>query len=157
MTAFIDQTIYPGEQVRLYGIVNASGIDSSLVTWTTLNPFDGQTNVVVQGAIALEGYTTDSIYENTIYILSLNNGCGDTSSVLITVDQNESIFIPNAFTPNGDGNNDIFTVYASKDVRQINKLMVFDRWGELVHSTENFPASSLDPSHGWDGRFQGKM
>ena len=34
--------------------------------------------------------------------------------------------------------------------------MVFDRWGELVHSTQNFPASSLDPSHGWDGRFQGK-
>ena len=34
--------------------------------------------------------------------------------------------------------------------------MVFDRWGELVHSTQNFPASSLDPSHGWDGSFQGK-
>jgi gliding motility-associated-like protein len=70
------------------------------------------------------------------------------------VDQTESVYVPNAFTPNGDGINDVFTVYGSVDVRKVNRLMVFDRWGELLYEATDFPANDL--TNGWDGTFKTK-
>ncbi len=58
------------------------------------------------------------------------------------------IFVPNAFTPNGDGQNDYFRARGD-DITEI-FFMVYNRWGEEVYRTE-------DPKHpGWDGTFRGK-
>ncbi|MBK9336850.1 MAG: gliding motility-associated C-terminal domain-containing protein [Lewinellaceae bacterium] len=58
------------------------------------------------------------------------------------------IFVPNAFTPNGDGNNDLFRVRGT-DITEL-YFIVYDRWGEEMYRTE-------DPQHtGWDGTFRGR-
>jgi gliding motility-associated-like protein len=90
--------------------------------------------------------------EDAIFILKLNNGCGDSSIVNIEVDTRQTVFVPNAFSPNNDGTNDVFTVFGSVDVKEVKTFMVFDRWGELVHKSENFMPNST--SAGWDGTFR---
>lgn len=59
----------------------------------------------------------------------------------------DEIFIPNAFTPNGDGKNDLFKVY-SYAVKDMN-IKIFNQWGELI-----FTASNMD--NAWDGTYKGK-
>jgi gliding motility-associated-like protein len=156
VTAFMDQTINMGETVDRYGTVNNSGIDSTLVTWSKLDPNTGIMSLVFTGATALEGYTPDTFFTDMQFVLSLNNGCGDSSIVTIEVNQEQTVFVPNAFSPNGDGMNDIFTVYGSNDVSRVKSFMIFDRWGEVVHMSEDFAPNSTDPNNGWDGTFRGK-
>lgn len=96
-------------------------------------------------------------YEDFAYIVTVTdqNGCQDTASVVINVDPNRHVFIPTAFTPNGDGLNDFFYLYGGLGVARVNKMMIFDRWGELLYQQENVPAT--DPAYGWDGRKGGKL
>jgi len=62
--------------------------------------------------------------------------------------------IPNAFTPNGDGRNDVFYVMGSQDIKVIRTFSVFDRWGMAVFQEKNVPAN--DPVYGWHGIQNGK-
>ncbi|CAI8392985.1 MAG: Uncharacterised protein [Cryomorphaceae bacterium] len=70
--------------------------------------------------------------------------CPDTSTALIRINPETLIFVPNAFSPDGDGTNEVFfaTAVGIKDF----SLKIFDRWG-----TELF--SSTDPDEGWDGNY----
>lgn len=64
-----------------------------------------------------------------------------------------TVFIPNTFSPNGDGNNDFFTVFAHEKITVIKSMIIFDRWGNLVYS-----AKDLTPNKDagfWDGTFKG--
>jgi gliding motility-associated-like protein len=64
------------------------------------------------------------------------------------------VFIPNVFTPNGDGINDLFMVYSAGGVAVIEEMLIFDRWGELVFNRKDaLPNLS---GYGWDGSFKGK-
>jgi gliding motility-associated-like protein len=58
------------------------------------------------------------------------------------------VYIPNAFTPNGDGENDKLFVYGA--MIQGILFRIYDRWGELVFETTN-------RNEGWDGTFRGKL
>ncbi|MCC7028684.1 MAG: CotH kinase family protein [Chitinophagaceae bacterium] len=60
----------------------------------------------------------------------------------------KTIFIPNAFTPNGDHNNDQFRVKLGKDAIGMN-MTIFDRWGKMIFETNRI-------ADGWDGTFKGK-
>ncbi|MEP6647349.1 MAG: gliding motility-associated C-terminal domain-containing protein [Saprospiraceae bacterium] len=93
--------------------------------------------------------------DNTEYMLSVwsEDGCLTTAIISIEVRRDVKIYIPNVFTPDGDGVNDKFTVYANKEIQKVRKLMVFDRWGEAVWQGVDFLA---DGSVGWDGMFRGK-
>jgi gliding motility-associated-like protein len=64
-----------------------------------------------------------------------------------------NVFIPNVFTPNGDGNNDYFTVYSGPNVKVIQELKIYDRWGSNLFSAVNIPAN--DDQAGWDGLYNG--
>jgi len=82
-------------------------------------------------------------------------GCRDDGQLRILVDRRVDVYIPNVFTPNDDGENDIFTVFADqKGVRKINSLQVYSRWGELLW--ERFDFDPNDLSLGWDGTYRGK-
>jgi gliding motility-associated-like protein len=60
------------------------------------------------------------------------------------------LYIPNAFTPNGDGINDQFQIRISENCEMVKfNLQVFDRWGRLV-----FQTTSLDNDQSWDGKFE---
>lgn len=64
-------------------------------------------------------------------------------------------FIPNVFSPNQDGINDVFYIQANAEVTDINTMRIFDRWGNIVFEKFNFKPD--DPSQGWDGTFHDKL
>ncbi|WP_317897650.1 gliding motility-associated C-terminal domain-containing protein [Aurantibacillus circumpalustris] len=75
-------------------------------------------------------------------------GCADTVVKEISVEPNFSIYVPNIFTPNEDGKNEVFLPI----VRGANwyHLMVFNRWGEMLFE-------SVDTNEGWDGSYKGQV
>jgi gliding motility-associated-like protein len=86
-----------------------------------------------------------------IYILTISNdaGCSGTQTVTVTVVPNYDLFVPNAFSPNGDGQNDFWQVYGKlTNIKQL-EVNVFNRWGEKVFE-------STDANFQWDGNFKGQ-
>ena len=88
--------------------------------------------------------------ESTWYYVTVTNaaGCSRIDSVFIEVDATTNLYVPNIFSPNNDGNNDIYLV-RGKGVDQFN-LMIFNRWGQKV-----FESESIDV--GWDGTKEGTL
>ncbi|MFZ4633075.1 MAG: gliding motility-associated C-terminal domain-containing protein [Saprospiraceae bacterium] len=81
-------------------------------------------------------------------------GCRAESGLLLIVDRRIDVYVPNVFTPDGDGNNDWFTIYANpKHVLNIQTLQVYDRWGSKVFERSDF-LPNLD-NLGWDGMHRG--
>jgi gliding motility-associated-like protein len=99
---------------------------------------------------------TSTPFENITYTLTVFDeyGCFTSDNIRITVDRRANVYIPDIFSPNGDGINDVFMIYADPGVKQILEFKIFDRWGELMFEDENFQPN--DPLHGWDGVFRGK-
>lgn len=95
-------------------------------------------------------------YDDGFYYVQISDadGCTALDSMFVRIERNYSVFVPNAFTPNMDGVNDIFRVFGNKTVRQVRSLRVFDRWGELVYSQGNYPI--YFDNVGWDGTFKGR-
>jgi gliding motility-associated-like protein len=105
-----------------------------------------------------KGQHTTSDYDNPQHIfdnpgikvikLSVSNdyGCTDTITKFVVIQSGINVFIATAFTPNQDGlNNTFLPVYENVESA---KMLVYDRWGELVFSTESL-------TQGWDGNFKG--
>ena len=94
--------------------------------------------------------------ETTEYTILVKNdgGCfaSDKVSVYVTC-ENGNVFVPNTFSPNGDGVNDIFYPRGN-GVINVKNLTVFNRWGEIVFQKANFNANNS--SVGWDGTYKGK-
>jgi len=76
-----------------------------------------------------------------------NNVDGETFSNTVNLVQEASIFIPNAFSPNGDQLNDIFEVKGR--FLAAYRMLIYDRWGQILFDSKN-------QGQGWDGRFNGK-
>lgn len=83
-----------------------------------------------------------------------NDGCTVSERIVLTVMKERPIFIPNVFSPNGDGVNDIFKIYTGGGAEMIRQFKVFDRWGALVYEIENLPAGRED--FGWNGKLKGR-
>ena len=83
------------------------------------------------------------------------NGCQTSDIITVFVARKDEVFIPNAFSPNDDGVNDIFMVYAGEDVHEISSIMVVDRWGGKVY--EDVSLAPNDISRGWDGSTRGQQ
>ena len=78
------------------------------------------------------------------------SGCSTSDSIFITVEEDEVLYLPNVFSPNGDRINDEFTIaYHGRSVAGITKFAVHDRWGALVHQIENMPIENGGVL--WDG------
>ncbi|MEI9957572.1 MAG: PKD domain-containing protein [Ferruginibacter sp.] len=74
-------------------------------------------------------------------------GCESYDDVLVKIYKGPDIYLPNAFTPNGDGLNDFFKG-TPVGIKQFNYLKVFNRWGQLIFSTGDY-------NKAWDGTWQG--
>ncbi|MEO0873930.1 MAG: gliding motility-associated C-terminal domain-containing protein, partial [Bacteroidota bacterium] len=83
------------------------------------------------------------------------NGCTATDRVTVFVRKSQEVYIPNAFSPDNDGTNDIFMIYGGGDVKSVKSFYVFNRWGESMF--ESFGFAPGDPVHGWDGRHRGEL
>ena len=100
-------------------------------------------------------YTTNAtVYESGYFFVTVsdNHGCQVKDSIWIEVDvvecERPNIYVPNVFTPNNDGKNDI--VFVKGEWIESFEFEIFDRWGESVFFTNNL-------SEGWDGTFNGKL
>ncbi|MCB0559694.1 MAG: proprotein convertase P-domain-containing protein [Phaeodactylibacter sp.] len=87
-------------------------------------------------------------------ILTDGNGCTASDEVEIALAKRRDIFIPNTFSPNGDGRNDRLTAFTGADAVLIRSFRIFDRWGGAVFEQSGFPPN--DPSKGWDGTHRGE-
>jgi gliding motility-associated-like protein len=81
-------------------------------------------------------------------------GCIARDAVRVIVEERAKFFIPNIFSPNGDGTNDELTVLTHPGVERVLKFSIFDRWGEVVYHQVDFDGS--DRATSWDGRAEGK-
>mgnify|MGYP005988300085 CR=1 FL=1 len=84
--------------------------------------------------------------ESTTYYLAVANSSGCISLDTITITYDGSLYVPNSFTPNGDGDNDFFSAFG-KDIVEF-ELFIYDRWGELLFY-------SKDMTNSWDGNYLG--
>ena len=85
--------------------------------------------------------------------IKTTEGCEASEIVSLRVDKTPQVYIPSGFSPDGDGNNDIFMIFAGDQVAKIRSFLVFDRWGETVFKYFNFLPN--DPAYGWDGYHRG--
>lgn len=99
--------------------------------------------------IASPPYTTD-------YLLTVHNEytCTATGHAVIKTYSGGNVNIPNGFTPNGDGHNDVFFILGSQDIKFIREFSIFNRLGQMVFHTANTEANN--PDAGWNGMLNGK-
>ena len=140
-------TVIAGQSVQLNANINNEVIISHFI-WT---PASGLSCDVCYNPIATPTATTTYSFTATT-----NYGCADSGSVTIKLkcDNINQVFVPNTFTPNGDGVNDRFYV-SGIGIGTINRLSVYNRWGELVFESHN--TSANDPGAGWDGTYKGSV
>jgi gliding motility-associated-like protein len=101
-------------------------------------------NGSTQAAITVE---KPGIY--TLTVKDANNCSGSDTTLIIEKHCMSGVFIPNAFTPNADRNNDIFRAMVFGETVSF-RLQVYNRFGELVFST-------TEPKQGWNGYYKGKL
>jgi gliding motility-associated-like protein len=107
----------------------------------------GNGNTANTTTVSSQTYSNAGTY--TVYLTASSGACSDMDYVVITVLNEEStLYVPNAFTPNGDSINDIFLVGAT-NIKEFN-MIIFDRWGLKMFE-------SSDINVGWDGTVNGKV
>lgn len=139
----IDIQLELGDSIQLDATINIPWMDVDSLVWT---PDDILSCTHCQQP-TLYGLL-DDIVTATVYA----NGCLAEDMITLRVDQDVEIYIPNVFSPNGDGINDHVTVFTDHRVRKVVLLQIFDRWGNMVFQARDFPPN--DPGYGWDGRFK---
>lgn len=137
-----DTSIVAGQPLQLNATVDDP--DANLLTWT---PATGLNFTNIKNPVASLGSMTDSI----TYLLRAENaaGCYGADSLTVAVFKTgTNLFVPTAFTPNGDGMNDrLYPICVG--IKRLVFFRVYDRWGKLVFATNQIGS-------GWDGRVQGK-
>ena len=138
-----DQTVNLGDSIQLEAQVNQTDI---LLQWES------------EGIIICDnctGLQISPLRSERYKVTAINStGCEVSDEIQVLVQNNRRIFFPNAFSPNGDGNNDRLRPFISTEVSQINIFRIYNRWGELMYEKENM-LSELD-FEGWDGEFNGR-
>jgi gliding motility-associated-like protein len=82
-------------------------------------------------------------------------GCEQQLQAELIVEDRVDVFLPNAFSPNGDDYNDQWFLFGNPlQVERIEELLIFDRWGNMVFQAIDWPINS--ERHGWDGTFRGQ-
>lgn len=142
----LSATVAPGTSVTLNATVNNAVIISSYA-WAspaTLSCEHCFQTVATPSVTTTYTFTATSVY-----------GCSDSKTVTIAVGcENSQVYIPNSFTPNGDGMNDRFYVQG-KGIGKVTKFLIYGRWGELVYEGYNLDVN--DASRGWDGQYKDVM
>ena len=83
---------------------------------------------------------------------SVSNLCGSAADfILVSFDPCDELYVPTAFSPNGDGQNDRFTLYSGGDVVEVLRFEIYSRWGQRLFMAAGFLPGDGAPA--WDGRF----
>jgi len=135
---------FPGKDVELDVSIEGEGVYDYF--WT---PFNNISCVTCINPIITPQGTEDY----NIVVTDIETGCSSEATVTFSVlgeCPQELITVPNIFTPNSDGYNDIIKMFLSSSLSsEIYSYRIFNRWGQLVFETNN-------SNEGWDGRFKGR-
>ncbi|HTJ10750.1 MAG TPA: PKD domain-containing protein [Dinghuibacter sp.] len=119
--------------------IQLQGSGGATYAWS---PATGLSDPDIANPVATIG--EDTRYTLTAYTTA---GCASTATILIKVYKGPAIYVPSAFTPNGDGANDVLRLVAP-GIRTLNYFQIFDRWGHEVYHTTDLQAT-------WDGTVSG--
>jgi gliding motility-associated-like protein len=155
-SAFVNITVFP------YPVVEA-GPDRTIISGSSIILSPAYSSDIVDwlwtppAGLDCTGCATPvaSPKNTTTYTIRVINdgGCVATDKVTVIVTcNNENVFIPNTFSPNNDGVNDVFYP-RGRGLFQIQSMRIFNRWGELVFQRTNFTAN--DANAGWNGKYRG--
>ncbi len=95
--------------------------------------------------------------QDTKYIVTVydENNCESQAETWVKIEFNKGIYVPNVFSPDNDGQNDIFTIQAAEGpIEEVEFFKVYDRWGTLLYEANNFHPN--DEGFGWDGSYRGQ-
>ncbi|MEZ4988182.1 MAG: gliding motility-associated C-terminal domain-containing protein [Saprospiraceae bacterium] len=137
-----DETIRLGDVLTLQALTESN---DAVFDWS-------YSDTVQTGVVQLTPLGTD-LYQ--VIVTDTVTFCSATDLLRVFVDKTPRIFVPNIFSPNGDGNNDYFLPLTGQDVSRIVQMQIFARSGQLVYQQANLPTGISEM--GWDGTFQGQM
>lgn len=138
--------------------VQASPQDTTITMGTTVDlSVTGNAGATYQWqpAATLSANNTQTVTATpnteTTYTVTVTDaaGCTATSSAIVRLEGECIVKLPNAFSPNGDGNNDVFRLLVSSPFTVIEEFAIFDRWGNKIFSTNNAQTS-------WNGKSEGR-
>jgi gliding motility-associated-like protein len=110
---------------------------------------DGGSSILDNPIHTYPPFTIDN-YNVTLVVYDAN-GCTDTITGIVESNDVVRLTVPNAFTPNGDGLNDVFTPIISNSTQvKYYRFEVYNRWGQIVFESNK-------PGDGWDGKYKGKL
>jgi gliding motility-associated-like protein len=135
--AGMDTLIYRNTEATLQGVSNVSNN-----YWAP--------GLYIKNPLDLNS-TASPLKTSKYYLYAISDyGCVSVDSVLITVDPKIQLFIPTAFSPNNDGENDIFRIVPpTLNIAQLEEFAIYNRWGQKVFSTH-------DINEGWNGTFNNR-
>ncbi len=142
-----DLTITYGDEVQLDASITPA---NSIFSWSSTNYL----NCLTPGTICLNPFANPTDTANLLVLFAANptNGCTNSDSIIINVKTNYDIFIPTAFSPNGDDNNDVLYVRNPPKQFKPGKFLfrIYNEYGEKVFETEY-------KEFGWDGKYRDKF
>ena len=147
VTASEDQTIQLGNSTNINS-TTANGTGNLTYMWS---PCEGLSCCDCPNPSV---FPTDDINVYTIIVID-ENGCEVRDQLTITTEFDPSFYAPNIFSPNGDGINEFFNVFAGIEAESEYELMIYDRWGNLIYDNNNVPLNDLNS--GWNGRFETQL
>lgn len=144
-----------------YSFIEVKGVTGAGVSPDTTMLWGNSYQLEATGGVAYEwtpatGLSSDSIFDpiatplqttNYTVVIYDNFGCSSVRSVTVYILQNNNIFIPTAFSPDGNPNNREFKIYGNNIFDA--QLSIFDKWGNKVFQTSTFGV-------GWDGTYKGE-
>ena len=140
-----DLSVSRGQEVRLVAETNVK--DPQSVNWMP-SELATQQDTLIQ-VLQLDRTSTFRV------IVTNENACTGEDEIRITVNNDLPVYLANAFSPNGDGENDVFYIQANSAITEVESFLIFDRWGDKIFERNNF--SPNDPSFGWDGKHNGQL
>lgn len=140
-----DLEIKLGDSVSLVPIISTDSIAS--IVWST--------GTTLSNPNARNQLLKPSVSTTAQITIQGANGCTATDLLNIRVIRNLPLFVPNVFSPNGDGVNDLLNIFAGSQVKKVNFFRIHDRWGTQVYGLQEFQPN--DKLLGWDGTFAGKL
>jgi gliding motility-associated-like protein len=151
------QKIYLGEKADLTGTSATGGVTYQ---WSPVVDVNGDSIIVPPGSPTDPNITVRPPETTTFTLTTTDaNGCRSYDTVTIVVVQEGFVSVPNAFTPNNDGLNDIFNVYTRGKLDLV-YFRIFNRWGQLIFegSKTEYQCTQGDSpcEQGWDGTFKGE-
>ncbi len=133
-----DTLIFYGDSVQLYTDISLSPPAVDSFFWRPNDP--------TISCLTCANPSVAPLAAEAYFLTVYTQGCKLSDSTLINVILPDHYYIPDAFTPNGDGINDSFYLYGQSGVT-VHDFKVFDRWGEKVH----------DGTYPWDGTYKGQL